>query len=432
MMKKILSILLAVALGLSFSVVATPAGAESYYAELVANITAPANGVEFMGGAEFIVNANVTNNGTGYAKDVKATITISGNATLKAVAGNVATKNVAAELPAENGTAEVSWTLVCTGAGAVNITVTPSGIEPNTLNPIKAERLHSDTVTINQTKVLEVTILEPVEPVACNVTEEFDVTANVKNVSSLNATDVTLTISIDRYAEVKAGAVTRTVGALNGGVTSANYTWTVRCTADGFSRITVTPAGKVEGTAIPALGLTADTVTVSQGVFDVANITLAQGWNLISLPIIPLDSAINVVVAGILDNLISVWHYDAAAKRWYSFAPGVSSDLTSMRDGKAYWVNMKAPQTLSLAGRNMSGGGQLPPAYDVVVGWNMVGFKSTTNMTAAHYLSGNEYVRIYGFKNGAWFTIPDPYTSPEMEPGLGYWVAFTKAGTIYP
>jgi uncharacterized repeat protein (TIGR02543 family) len=268
-MKKMFSILFALALVLSFSVVATSVSADDYYyAELVANITAPVNGVDIMGGAEFTVSANVTNNGTGYAQDVKATIEISGNATLKAVAGNVATKSVAAQLPPVNGTGQVSWVLVCTGAGAVHITVTPSGIEPNTLNPIVAGRLHSDTVSINQKKVLEVTIVAPVEPAAFNVTDEFDVTANVKNISSLNATDITLTISIDRYATLKAGAATRTVGALNAGATSANFTWTLKCTGDGFSRITVIPSGKVGGMAIPAAALTPATVTVRQGVFD--------------------------------------------------------------------------------------------------------------------------------------------------------------------
>jgi hypothetical protein len=62
----------------------------------------------------------------------------------------------------------------------------------------------------------------------------------------------------------------------------------------------------------------------------------------------------------------------------------------------------------------------------------MVGFKSTANnVTAEDYLEGTEYARIYGFENGAWFLIPPPYDDP-MEPGLGYWVPFTKPGTIYP
>jgi hypothetical protein len=430
MMKKIFTILLAVALVLSLGVVATPVSAQVPYAELTANITEPVNGVDIMGGVEFTVSANVTNNGTWKARDVMATIGISGNATLKA--GEVPTKSVAAGEFGVNWSAAVNWTLVCTGGGAVSINVTPSGKDDGTLNDIIPGRLHPDTVNINQEKVLEVTIFTP-DGTAFNATEEFHVTANVENISSLNATDVELTISIDRYAELKAGEyATRTIGTLNSGHISTNYTWTVECTGDGFSRITVTPSGEVEDEDIPTDALTPATVTVEQGVFEKESIGLVEGWNLISLPLIPLDSDIDVVLAGILDNVISVWHYDAAAKRWYSFAPGVASDLSSMRDGKAYWINMGAAQTLNLAGREMPESGQLPPAYDVVVGWNMVGFKSTANVTAATYLDGTEYVRIYGFENGNWFTIPGPYEDPKMEPGLGYWVAFTEPGTIYP
>ncbi|MGB5926205.1 MAG: hypothetical protein WBH01_08990 [Dehalococcoidia bacterium] len=428
-MKKIFSILLALALVLSFTVVVTPVSAQVPYAELTANITTPANGVDIMGGTEFTVSANVTNIGTWKARDVMATIGISGNATLKA--GQVATKSVAAGEFGVNWTAAVSWTLVCTGGGAVSINVTPSGKDDGTLNDIIPGRLHPDTVSISQEKILEVTVFTP-DGTAFNVTDEFHVTAKVKNISSLNATDVKLTISIDRYAQLKAGEyATRTVGSLNSNATSTNYTWALQCTGDGFSRITVTPSGKVGGTTIPAAALTPDTVTVEQGVFDQKPIDLVEGWNLISMPLIPLDSAINVVLAGIMDDVISVWYWNAAAERWYSFAPGAASDLTSMTDGKAYWINMEAARTLDLAGTEMPEGTQLPPAYDVVAGWNMVGFKSTINKTAVSYLAGTVYVRIYYYENGQWELIPADYTD-DMEPGLGYWVAFTEPGTIYP
>jgi hypothetical protein len=436
MMKKIFSILVALALVLSFSVVATSVSADQW-AELKVDITNPLNGVHIMGGAEFTVTANVTSNGTAGATDVKATIEISGNATLKAVAGNVATKSVNATLPV-NASKSVSWILLCTDGGPVNITVTPWGKDPITFNPIVAGYLHSDTVSIEQRKVLEVTIVAPSNGAAFNVTDEFNVTAKVKNISSLNATNVKLTLSIDRYAQLKEGDIaTRNVGTLNTGVTSTNYTWTVKCTGDGFSRITVSPSGSVNGTTIPAAALIPGVVTVRQGTFDEASVGLVKGWNLISLPIIPLDSAINAVLAGVLDDVKSVWYWDAAAARWYSFAPGAASDLSSMRDGKAYWINMEVAQTLNLAGTEMAEGTQLPPAYAVVTGWNMVGFKSipwnANNVTAKDYLAGTEYVRIYGFENGAWFFIPGPdYDDPKMEPGLGYWVAFTEPGTIYP
>jgi hypothetical protein len=431
-MKKVFTILLAVTLVLSLSVVATPVSAQVPYAELTANITAPVNGADIMGGTEFTVSANVTNNGTWKARDVMATIGISGNATLKA--GEVATKSVAAGEFGVNWSAAVTWTLICTGGGAVSINVTPSGKDDGTLNDIIPGRLHPDTVSINQEQVLEVTIVAPSDFAAFDVNDEFQVTANVENISSLNATDVELTISIDRYAQLKAGEyATRTVGTLKSGATSTNYTWTLECTGDGFSRITVSPSGEVDDEAIPADALIPATVTVEQGVFEKESIDLVEGWNLISLPLIPLDSDIDVVVAGILDYVISVWHYNAATATWHTFAPGAPPDLDSMEDGKAYWINMEAAQTLNLAGSEMPKGTQLPPAYDVVVGWNMVGFKATNNATAANYLDGTEYVRIYGFKDGAWFTIPGPgYDSPEMEPGRGYWVAFTEPGTIYP
>jgi hypothetical protein len=427
-MGKICSILLAMALVLSLSVVATPVSAQVPYAELTANITEPVNGADIMGGTEFTVSANVTNNGTWKARDVMATIGISGNATLKA--GEVATKSVAAGEFGVNWTAEVSWILVCTGGGTVSINVTPSGKDDGTLNDIIPGRLHSDTVSINQEQVLEVAIFTP-DGTAFNVTDEFQVTAKVENISSLNATDVELTISIDRYAELKAGEyATRTVGALKSGVTSTNYTWTLECTGDGFSRITVTPSGEVEEEVIPADAVIPATVTVEQGVFEKESIDLVEGWNLISLPLIPLDSDIDVVLAGILDDVISVWYW---AGSWDTFVPGAPSDLHSMEDGKAYWINMEAAQTLNLAGTEMPKGAELPPTYDVVAGWNMVGVKSTNNVTALDYLYGTDYVRIYGFKDGAWFTIPGPnYNTPEMVPGLGYWVAFTEPGTIYP
>jgi hypothetical protein len=440
MMKKIFTILLALALVLSFSVVATPVSAQQGYAELVANITAPVNDAAIMGGDDFIVVANVTNNGSIKAETVTATIGITGNAILKA--GQLATK-VLVTSPnylAANGTVAVNWTLSCTGAGNVSINVTPSGIDFLTGGLIVGNRLHSNSVIIRQQQILQVAIVKPANFATFNVTNDFEVTANVTNISSLNATGVTLTISIDRYAALKAGEVaTRTVeGGLVSNATSTNFTWTVKCTGDGFSRITVTPSGTVRvggvDKAIRPEALTAATVTVTQGDFAQKDIDLVAGWNLISLPLIPLDSTIDAVLAGILDNVITVWHWDVAIKDWRSFAPGgAPHNLLTMADGKAYWINMKAAHNLTLAGRENAVPPALPPTYDVVTGWNMVGFKSTANnVTAKEYLAGTEYVRIYYFKNSAWYTIPGPSYNTTMVPGLGYWVAFTEPGTIYP
>jgi hypothetical protein len=432
-MGKICSILLILALVLTFIVVVAPVSADDRYAALAANITDPADDDNIMGGDEFTVTANVTNTGNIQAKDVKATIVISGNATLKT--GEVATKVLAVDEPpycVVNETVEVSWDLVCTGGGTVNITVTPSGKDFLTGGLIVSSRIDSHTVSIEQKKVLKVTIVAPTEGYALNVTDDFEVIAQVENISALNATDVKLTISIDRYAQMQTGEVAlRTEGDLDAGETSGNHTWSLECTGDGFSRITVTPSGKVGDTAIPVDALEPFTVTVRQGDFEDESIELDEGWNLISLPLIPLDESIEVVLAGIMDDVKGVWYWDGS---WDSFKPGAPYDLEEMEDGKAYWINMEEAGTLKIAGTKMPEGGELPPAYDVVVGWNMVGFKSTAvNITVENYLAGTKYTRIYYFDGGTWFVIPGTaYDSTYMVPGLGYWVAFTEPGTIYP
>jgi len=183
-------------------------------------------------------------------------------------------------------------------------------------------------------------------------------------------------------------------------------------------------------------------VTCDQGVSDEDSATvklkfaadfveMQAGWNLISLPLIPDEPVIETVLADILDDVISVHHYDADADEWLVFVPETLSNLETMVDGKAYWIEMAAAAMLEVEGQWLPDPPAMPPAYAVVPGWNMVGFKSTSEMAASIYLDGTTYVRIYGFENGLWYTIPSPYVGA-MVPGQGYWVAFVEAGAIYP
>ena len=165
-------------------------------------------------------------------------------------------------------------------------------------------------------------------------------------------------------------------------------------------------------------------------------VALAVDWNLMSLPLIPDDTAIATVLAGIITDVEIVWYYDAEAPGWLRYAPGAPGNtLATMEDGKAYWIDMDAAATLLVDGIELPVAPNLPPAYDVKNGWNMVGFKSTANMAANVYLNAmdGKYTRIYGYNagTGAFFAISSPFTG-NMVPGLGYWVSFTDDGTIYP
>jgi hypothetical protein len=78
-----------------------------------------------------------------------------------------------------------------------------------------------------------------------------------------------------------------------------------------------------------------------------------------------------------------------------------------------------------------------PPAYPVVSGWNMLGFKSTVPELPADYLAGiaDKYVMILGFDatTDSFFIVGTPGHEFLM-PGEGYWVAIIdgESGTVYP
>lgn len=162
---------------------------------------------------------------------------------------------------------------------------------------------------------------------------------------------------------------------------------------------------------------------------DITDISLSEGWNLVSLPLIPTDPSVTVVLADIAADVASVWSYDAATGLWASYSPGAPSDLTEMVDGKGYWMSMTASAMLAIDGTEMPVDPFDPlPMYPVVEGWNLIGFKETYYMTVEDYLAGVEYVRVYEFIDGYNALSATDY----MIPGRGYWIAVSEPGTIYP
>jgi hypothetical protein len=179
-------------------------------------------------------------------------------------------------------------------------------------------------------------------------------------------------------------------------------------------------------------------------------VSLTGGWNLISLPIVPFNTSIESVLAP-LDfpyDLISVWYYDCCKDEWlvYGNEDTGFQTLTTMEDGKAYWVRMRYPEeqhsdpsisgsyphTLWVFGTKAPSPPGLPSSYDVCQGWNMVGFRSMEDMAPEDYLgafSPSEYGGIYGWDPYLqdWITNPD-----KLVPGYGYWIPFSVAGAIQP
>jgi hypothetical protein len=97
---------------------------------------------------------------------------------------------------------------------------------------------------------------------------------------------------------------------------------------------------------------------------------------------------------------------------------------------------MSAPGTLTVTGTVAPVAPNPPSSYDVVVGWNMIGYTSTTSEAASVYLAGvSGIVRLYSYNNVTGYssvTTTGTGSAAAMNPGQGYWLAVTAAGTIYP
>jgi hypothetical protein len=327
-----------------------------------------------------------------------------------------------------------------TVTGTVYFNTSSSSFTNNTWTPAAGF-----TVGTNDYVILNITIADNASPTANSFTQKWSIYRDEVPPSA-----PTFTVeAICGGAIITNVAATDNVGILsykvyvNGStfVTLTLETWTVdnetRAVAFGDKlvlNLTEVYAGNVANITICAIDYGANEGAGTSATIDIPEglwypITLAKGWNLISLPLVPSNSSVEAVLSGVLDDLDVVWSYDTETETWFSYSPGAPSTLTQMVDGKGYWVKMNAATTLIVDGTELPPPPELPPAYKVVPGWNLIGFKETTTMTASDYLAGVTWVRMYAFYNGRYYIVLPAH---DMVPGRGYWIAVTEEGWIYP
>ena len=191
------------------------------------------------------------------------------------------------------------------------------------------------------------------------------------------------------------------------------------------------------------------------------NCTLAVGWNYISLPLIPEDDDIEVVLASLEGKYDQIWAY--VDGEWQVYLPGQPDEyyiitgltkLEKMADGLGYAIKMTEVGNLTGTGLEIEIGAIVPPTYPISVSWNLVGFKtmdfnsdgeitqSDDTMKARHYLKtmdqdadgeiiGDEvwYLRFYDPDTDRFYEL---YDSSNMLVCRGYWLYARVAGEISP
>jgi len=160
---------------------------------------------------------------------------------------------------------------------------------------------------------------------------------------------------------------------------------------------------------------------------------------LISIPVIPDNNAIKTVLSPLIaaNEVSIVWSYTGTPRAWKSFAPPSTGSLTTMSDGDAYWIYMKAADTLFVNGTVIPPAA-VPHTYPLVAGWNLVGFKpqpTITNMTVGDYLLSitgsydTNSVWIYNNPDGLWTRAN---SSTLIHVGDAMWILVTTPATLRP
>ena len=234
----------------------------------------------------------------------------------------------------------------------------------------------------------------------------------------IDALDIGLSESEDMTLDVDTWTATLTVGTVIPG------TYELTLTATDFAKNTETETVTVEVT------------TDITGLY----VELEEGWNMFSLPLIPDDSSIEVVLADVMENVESVWSYDEG---WSTYNPAMPmiSTLTDLVDGTGYWVKMTATDTVTVSGVELPDPGSLLPVYDVVEGWNLIGFKSVDEMTIPGYLTTIPNTVLESSVCYGWDATSQAYdmvslglptTDDMFFPGEGYWLYLTEDASIAP
>lgn len=156
---------------------------------------------------------------------------------------------------------------------------------------------------------------------------------------------------------------------------------------------------------ITRTGLLIDSSALSHG--SSSELSVAPGWNMVSLPSIPADPRALVL-------------FPTANSQAFSYNGSGYVTRDTLSPGVGYWLKFGSGGTIGIPGDSL-----LTDTVDILEGWNLVGM-------VAHPVPADSVVQIppalisspyFGFQGGY-------ITVDTLQPGSAYWVKATQAGKI--
>ena len=161
-----------------------------------------------------------------------------------------------------------------------------------------------------------------------------------------------------------------------------------------------------------------DLIVVTGGVINFS-ITLTPGWNLISIPLLPMDSTLSSIMSGCDYNRI--WEFQSD-QSWKS----TDSGLNEMSVPNGYWVDR-----IDLSGDcEITIEGIVPSSTTINVNapWTLVGYPSLVPGAISSIIPGTLYNRIWEFQSDQSWKSTDSGLAT-MKPGKGYWIDSSTSGS---
>ena len=224
-------------------------------------------------------------------------------------------------------------------------------------------------------------------------------------------------ITLDVKATDLAGNVTtNTVSAT---VTAAMTAWNT-CLQKGNNLISL-PIQPTDGTITTLFALAENKVTNVSAAFKASLLAVGDAGYAAADPSVKLDAAGDVTLANVVET-IQYWpggvtgEIDPGTNLPVAFltfsvdTPGANT-LTTLQEGRAYWVKMRdaafksaspllgftvdsfSCMTLTTAGQFLTPG-SVPPVFNVVGGWNMAGRHTEEDTTVEQFLAGVSFVSV--------------------------------------
>jgi hypothetical protein len=153
---------------------------------------------------------------------------------------------------------------------------------------------------------------------------------------------------------------------------------------------------------------------------------LIQGQNLVSLPVIPYNDDVSVVLQTV--NFRIAWWFDPSdpMDSWKSFNPlKGSNDLPKVNHTMGVWVDVVSDGYFEVAG-----GVPMMTTIQLKSGWNLIGYPSFKDKTVADALGPIPYDRVEGFEATTIDKLKPFTDSDTLSYGLGAWVKMSAPSVL--